>query len=42
MYSCTIGIDSKMDDRRLDLLKKWYQIPDDLKPRLVVRGEWCC
>ena len=42
MYSCAIGIDSKTDDRRLDLLKKWYQIPDDLKPRLAIHGEWCC
>ena len=42
VYSCAIGIDSKTDDRRLDLLKKWYQILDDLKPRLAVRGEWCC
>ena len=42
VYSCAIGIESKTDDRRLDLLKKWYQIPDDLKPRLAIRGEWCC
>ena len=42
MYNCAIGIDSKTDDRRLDLLKKWYQIPHNLKPRLAVHGEWCC
>ena len=42
MYSYAIGIESKTDDRRLDLLKKWYQIPEDLKPRLAVHGEWCC
>ena len=42
MYSCAIGVASKMDDRKLVLLKKWYQIPDDLNPRLAVRGEWCC
>ena len=42
VYSCAIGVASKTDDRRLDLLKKWYQIPDDLKPKLAVRGEWCC
>ena len=42
MYSCAIGIESKTDDRRLDLLKKWYQIPDNLNPSLAVRGEWCC
>ena len=32
----------KTNDRKLDLLKKWYQIPDELNPRLAVRGEWCC
>ena len=42
VYSCTIGIDSKTDDRKIDLLKTWYQIPDELNPRLAVRGEWCC
>ena len=24
VYSCAIGVVSKMDDRKLDLLKKWY------------------
>ena len=42
VYSCAIGVASKMDDRKLVLLKKWYQIPDDLNPRLAVCGEWCC
>ena len=42
VYSCTIGIDSKTDDRKIELLKTWYQIPDELNPRLAVRGEWCC
>ena len=42
VYSCAIGVVSKTDDRKLDLLKKWYQIPDELNPRLAVRGEWCC
>ena len=40
VYSCAIGVASKMDDRKLVLLKKWYQIPDDLNPRLAVCGEW--
>ena len=40
VYSCAIGVVSKMDDRKLDLLKKWYQIPDELNPRLAVRGDW--
>ena len=42
VYSCAIGVASKTDDRKLALLKKWYQILDDLNPRLAVRGEWCC
>ena len=42
VYSCGIGIDSKTDDRKIELLKTWYQIPNELNPRLAVRGEWCC
>ena len=42
VYSCAIGVASKTDDRRLGLLRKWYQIPDELNPRLAVHGEWCC
>ena len=42
VYSCAIGLVLKTDDRKLDLLKKWYQIPDKLNPRLAIRGEWCC
>ena len=42
VYSCAIGVVSKTGNRKLDLLKKWYQIPDELNPRLAVRGEWCC
>ena len=39
VYSCAIDIDSKTDDRKIELLKTWYQIPDELNPRLAVRGE---
>ena len=39
VYSCAIGVDSKTDDRKIELLKTWYQIPDELNPRLAVRGE---
>ena len=42
MYSYTIDIPSKTDDRRLALLRSWYQIPDNLNPKLAVHGEWCC
>ena len=41
VYSCVIGVDSKTDDRKIELLKIWYQIPDELNPRLAVCGEWC-
>ena len=42
VYSCAIGVDSKTDDRKIELLKTWYQIADELNPRLAIRGEWCC
>ena len=42
VYSYAIGVALETDDRKLALLKKWYQIPDDLNPRLAVCGEWCC
>ena len=42
VYSCAIGVNSKTDNRKIELLKTWYQIPDELNPRLAVRGEWCC
>ena len=42
MYSCAVGVHSKTDEKRLDSLRSWYHIPDDLNPRLAVRGEWCC
>ena len=42
VYSCAISVDLKTDNRKIELLKTWYQIPDELNPRLAVRGEWCC
>ena len=42
MYSCAVGVHSKTDEKRLTILRNWYQIPNDLNPRLVVHGEWCC
>ena len=38
VYSCAIGVVSKTDDRKLDLLKKWYQIPNELNHRLAVEN----
>ena len=42
IYSCAVGIPSKTSEQRLNNLKTWYQIPNELNPRLPVRGEWCC
>ena len=42
VYSCAVGILSKTDERRLIALRSWYQIPDDLNPRLAIHGKWCC
>ena len=42
MYSCAIGVSSKTNEERLTSLRSWNQIPDDLDPRLVVHGVWCC
>ena len=33
---------SKMNEQRLNNIRKWYQILGKLNPRLPVRGEWCC
>ena len=42
VYSCAIEIPSKTNEQRLSNLKIWYQIPDELNPRLPICGEWCC
>ena len=42
IYSCVVGVHSKIDEKRLTSLRSWYQIPDDLNPRLAVHGEWSC
>jgi len=41
LYSCAIGISSKTNEKKLTSLKSWYQIPDDLNPRLAGCGELC-
>ena len=41
LYCCAAGVPSKIDEKKLGSIKSWYQILDDLNPRLVVRGEWC-
>ena len=42
VYSCAVGIHSNTNEQRLNSLRTWYQIPDELNPRLPVHGEWCC
>ena len=42
VYSCAVGIPSETSEYRFASLRTWYQILDDLNPRLAVRGEWCC
>ena len=41
LYSYVVGIPSKTNEKKLTSLRSWYQIPNDLNPRLDVRGEWC-
>ena len=38
IYSCAISVPSKREERRLTSLRSWYQIPDELNPRLDVCG----
>ena len=42
VYNYAVGIPSKTNERRLTTLRSWYQIPNDLNPRLAIRREWCC
>ena len=42
LYCCIVGIPSRTNEKKLNSLRSWYQIPDDLNLCLVVRGEWCC
>ena len=42
VYSCVVGVNSKTNEQRLNNLRTWYQIPDELNPRLAICGEWCC
>ena len=41
VYSCVVSVHSKTNEKKLISFRIWYQIPDDLNPRLTVRGEWC-
>ena len=39
VYSYVVGIPSKTSEQTLTPLRAWYQIPDDLNPRLAIRWE---
>ena len=39
VYSCAVGVLSKSEERRLTSLRSWYQIPDELNPRLAIHGD---
>ena len=41
VYSCAVGVHSKTNEKKLISLRSWYQILDDLNPKLAVHGEWC-
>ena len=41
LYCYAVGVPSKIDEKKLGSIKSWYQIPNDLNPRLAVQGEWC-
>ena len=42
VYSYAVRIHFKTNEQRLNNLRAWYQISNELNPRLPVRGEWCC
>ena len=42
LYCCTVGVSSRIDEKKLTSLRAWYQIQDDLNPRLAALSEWCC
>ena len=42
LHCCAVGVPSKTNEAKLNSLRSWYQIPDDLNPHLAVCGEWCC
>ena len=42
IYNCAMNIPSRVDEKRLIMLRDKYQIPDEVNPRLATPGEWCC
>ena len=42
VYNCAVGVNSKTNEQRLNNLRIWYQILDELNLRLAVCGEWYC
>ena len=42
IYSCAPEVAFTLDMNRLTTLVDRYQIPNEFRPRLLERGEWCC
>ena len=36
LYCCTVGVPSRIDEKKLGSIRSWYQISDDLNPYLAV------
>ena len=42
IYSCVVDIPSKIDEKRLYMLRDKYQILDEINPHPAAPSEWCC
>ena len=42
IYSCVVDIPSKIDEKRLYMLRDKYQILDEINPHPTAPSEWCC
>ena len=36
LYCYVVGVPSRIDKKKLDSIRSWYQIPDDLNPHLAI------
>ena len=42
LYCCAMDILSKIDEKRLYMLRGKYQIPNEVNPHLIAPSELCC
>ena len=42
IYSCALEVASTLDTSKFKTFVGRYQIPNEFRPRLLERGEWCC